>query len=211
MFSGKTTELFRRLRRHERAGRSVVLLKHSVDVRYNAVTSPGSAATEAVTHNNDRFTALAADALLPLVSMAHGMMSEAHVASLSSVRARIAAADVVGIDEGQFFPDLAPAADALAELGKTVVVAALDGDFRRDPFPQVSALLPKAESVDKISAVCRSCGADAPFSARTTAETSVVVVGGEDKYVAACRTCYGALQRATGAAQGGSAGGSSVM
>jgi len=202
MFSGKTTELFRRLRRHERAGRSVLLLKFAGDSRYiDATASDGegdsahlsindkskSRNTEAVTHNNDRFAAIATDtisALLspPLASASSSCSSNgaavsaaavttnsadsAASAALEAARARLRAAEVVGVDEGQFFPDLALAAEALAAAGKTVVVAALDGDFRREPFPAVAALLPKVEAVSKILAVCKRCGADAPFSAR---------------------------------------------
>merc|ERR1711959_191235 len=84
--------------------------------------------------------------------------------------------DVIGIDEGQFFPDLIEFCDEMANKGKTIVIAALDGDFQRKPFGRVLELVPKAESVQKLNAVCQLCYADAPFTKRTTSDTAVEVI-----------------------------------
>ena len=97
---------------------------------------------------------------------------------------------MLAIDEGQFFPDLADACDRWAAQGKSVIVAALDGTFQREPFPVIMALIPRAEEVIKLTAVCVGCGADAAFSRRLSDETDVEVIGGSDKYVAMCRVCY---------------------
>jgi len=104
-------------------------------------------------------------------------------------------AAVIGIDEGQFFPDLLEwTRDVVSRLGKVVVIAALDGTFQRVPFGNVCALIPFAETVVKLSAVCSSCGADAPFTARISAEEEVEVIGGADKYSAVCRACFDQMQ-----------------
>jgi thymidine kinase len=102
----------------------------------------------------------------------------------------VQAYDVVGIDEGQFFPDLLHFVELWANLGKIVIVAALDGTFQRKPFGNVLSLVPLAESVTKLNSVCMMCYADAPFTRRLTSETEVEVIGGADKYIAVCRACF---------------------
>ena len=100
--------------------------------------------------------------------------------------------DVVGIDEGQFFTDTVAWAEQMANKGKFVVIAALDGDFRRQPFGDILSLIPLAETVTKLNAVCMNCFGDAAFSKRITLSDGekVEVIGGADKYMAVCRTCY---------------------
>mmetsp|Transcript_24835 Transcript_24835/g.53824 ORF Transcript_24835/g.53824 Transcript_24835/m.53824 type:complete len:134 (+) Transcript_24835:3-404(+) len=98
--------------------------------------------------------------------------------------------DVIGIDEGQFFPDIVPFCDMLASEGKIVVVAALDGTFQRKPFGTVLELIPLAESVCKLTAVCKGCFSDAAFTKRLGAETAVEVIGGSEMYLPVCRQCY---------------------
>jgi thymidine kinase len=99
-------------------------------------------------------------------------------------------ADVIGIDEGSFFPDLLEFCDAQANAGKEVIVASLDGDFQRKPFGDICELVPRAEEVTKLTAVCTGCGKPACFSRRLSAETAVEVIGGADKYIATCRACH---------------------
>jgi len=98
--------------------------------------------------------------------------------------------DVIGIDEGQFFPDLVEVCEKLAAAGKTVLVASLDGTFQRKPFGRTLELIPMAESVTKLQAVCMICFRDAAFSRRLGDETAIEVIGGADKYVAVCRECF---------------------
>ena len=100
--------------------------------------------------------------------------------------------DVIGIDEGQFFHDIVTWCEAMANSGKIVLVAALDGTFQRKPFCDILSLVPLAEEVTKLSAVCMSCFQDASFSKRITIEDgeTVEVIGGADKYMAVCRGCY---------------------
>lgn len=163
MFAGKSTELLRRMRRY-RMHRRVVVVKPRVDTRYDEL--------RVSTHDDVRADARAMDTLYEAL---------AHLEEF----------DVLLVDEGQFFPDLAASADMLAEAGKIVVVSALSGDFLRRPFPQVALLVSMAERVETITAVC-ACGEDAAFSARIGAQDGdqVVKVGGAETYAARCRACW---------------------
>lgn len=98
--------------------------------------------------------------------------------------------DVVGVDEGQFFPDVVEFCEKLANEGKIVVVSALDGTFQRKPFGSVLQLIPMAEEVHKLTAVCKGCFRDAAFTRRIGSETQVEVIGGAEMYVPVCRECF---------------------
>jgi thymidine kinase len=89
------------------------------------------------------------------------------------------------------FTDIDTFSENAAKQGKIVIVAALDGTFQRKPFGKVLNLVPLSETVIKLSAVCVLCQDDAAFSVRLSNETAVEVIGGADKYIAVCRTCYG--------------------
>ena len=130
---------------------------------------------------------------------------------------------MLAIDEAQFFPDLVSFATGAADAGgKTVLVAGLDGDFRRRPFGGVGALLPHADEITKLASTCAVCGASAHFSVRLDAgdgdaptppgsplrpgaalEGPQVVVGGADKYAAVCRAHYNSATGGKGADRGG--------
>ena len=169
MFSGKTTELLRRMRRYAAAGKRCVVLKHALDDRYTAGDS-------SVASTHDRQTCSAVP-VADLIGDAYDHCRDA---------------DVVGIDEGQFFPDVVEFCERLAndDAGKIVVVASLDGTYRREPFGRVLELVPRAESVVKLCAVCVECHRDAAFTKRLGAETEVALIGGADKYAAVCRRCW---------------------
>ena len=97
---------------------------------------------------------------------------------------------VIGIDEGQFFDDLVDFAHEMANRGKTVIIAALDGDFKQDPFPQVANLFPKTESIVKLTSVCMACLREATFTRRLDdKDQRVEVIGGSDEYASCCRRC----------------------
>jgi thymidine kinase len=99
--------------------------------------------------------------------------------------------DCIGIDEGQFFPDIVDFCEEMANLGKTVIVAALDGNFERKPFGKILDLIPKSEEVMKLTAVCIQCGTKASFSSKISGSREVEIdIGGSDKYIATCRACY---------------------
>ncbi|XP_002127533.2 thymidine kinase, cytosolic-like [Ciona intestinalis] len=162
MFSGKSTELLRRIRRYQITQRNCLVIKYAHDNRY----SDDSMAT----HDKQVTKAVKATRLLALKN-------------LDSY-------SVIGVDEGQFFPDIVQFCDSMSSSGKTVIVAALDGTFERKPFGAVLELIPIAETVVKLSAVCNSCHREAAFTKRLGFETAVEVIGGTDKYMAACRSCF---------------------
>jgi len=109
---------------------------------------------------------------------------------------------VLAIDEAQFFADLVPFCTEAAEgRGQRVIVAGLDGDFRRGKFGQLLELVPLADSVTKLSSQCAECGEAAPFTLRTAAATATTLIGGSESYKPACRRCYQAYhQRAAATA-----------
>jgi thymidine kinase len=124
--------------------------------------------------------------------------------SLTDIRETALRYSVIGIDEGQFvrrvrsfvrshdlqFSDIATFSDEMASLGKTVIIAALDGTFERKAFGNVLDLVPIAESITKLTAVCMACYRPASFSKRLGNEKEVKVIGGADKYAAVCRECH---------------------
>ena len=175
MFSGKSTELARRIRRHKVANRQCLVVKYAGDTRYE-----------------DEREAFARDAKTSHV-ITHDRQSLAAVpcVKLADVSNIVHAFDVVGVDEGQFFGDLAESCEAWARAGKTVIVAALDATFQREPFNDVLSLVPIAEQVTKLSAVCARCGDDAAFTKRVnTASKRLELIGGAECYAASCRRCF---------------------
>ncbi len=165
MFSGKSEELIRRVRRAQIARQRVQLFKPQIDARYSAA--------EIVSHSEMKMPSQVVDeatAILPLVKDD---------------------TEVVAIDEGQFFDaSLVQVVDALANRGLRVIVAGLDQDYRGRPFEPMPQLMAVAEYVDKTLAVCMRCGAPANRSQRLVATVDRVVVGGAGQYEARCRRCF---------------------
>lgn len=179
MFAGKTTELMRRVRRETVAQRSCCVIKHLSDVRYD----------RANLSSHDR-TFLCATFT---------------VAALRDIGDAWRAYDVVAVDEGQFYPDVIDFCNTAADAGKTVIVSALDGDFLRRPFDAICRLVPLAESVKKLSAVCMRCHErDASFTFRTVPSVELELVGGADMYISTCRVCYNKSAEDMKTATGGS-------
>jgi thymidine kinase len=168
MFSGKSTELLRRIRRFRVRDDTCLLLK-TKDTRYLEDND------KVVTHDNFNF----------LEALSCDLLFEKHEQASNY--------DVIGIDEGQFFPDIINFCETMANSGKIVIVACLDSDFRREPFGSICHLIAKSEKVTKLNSICYYCKEDAAFSARLTHETAIKVIGGHDKYRPVCRTCYGNL------------------
>ena len=161
MFSGKTEELIRRLNRARYATQRVVVFKPSVDVRY--------AAQEVVSHSAYRFPCIPVDNATAILSL-------------------VGEAQVVGIDEAQFFDDdLVLVANRLADDGRRVVIAGLDQDYLGRPFDPIPQLMAVAEYVQKTLAVCMVCGSPADRSQRLVNRDSRVLLGAEDTYEARCR------------------------
>ena len=165
MFSGKSEELIRRIRRAQIARQTVQIFKPAIDSRYSG--------GEIVSHS---------DMKLP---------SEA-VGSAEQILERTAAeTEVVGIDEGQFFDaSLIAVVGQLADQGVRVIVAGLDQDYRGQPFEPMPQLLAVADFVDKTQAICMRCGAPASRTQRLSKSEDRVVVGGAEQYEARCRHCH---------------------
>jgi thymidine kinase len=171
MFSGKTEELLRRIKRARLARQRVVLFKPRVDNRYDEV--------KVVSHEG-----LNADAV-PVGSAAELL------AELDAGADAAAWPDVVGIDEVQFFDEaVVDAVDGLATRGVRVIAAGLDQDWRGRPFGPMAALMAVAEYVTKLHAVCARCGGAATRSQRLVAAEGQLFVGGAAEYEARCRACF---------------------
>ncbi len=167
MFSGKTEELIRRLKRAQIAKLNVEIFKPKTDTRYDetAVVSHdlNSIQSTPVTHSS---------AILLLGSNTQ----------------------VVGIDEAQFFDEELPdVCNKLALKGIRVIIAGLDMDFQGKPFGPIPALLAIAEHVTKVNAVCMQCGSPAVYSYRTVASDAKILLGEKDSYEPRCRVCFNAL------------------
>jgi thymidine kinase len=170
MFSGKSEEMIRRLRRAEIAGQRVVIFKPRIDDRYDAA--------DVVSHAGARMRGVAVGSVPELLAKAQGY-------------------EVVGIDEVQFFDStIVPASLGLAAAGVRVVAAGLDQDFRRLPFGPMPELLAHAEFVDKLQAVCHRCGGPATTTQRLVDgrpapySGDTVVIGAAEQYEARCRDCH---------------------
>ncbi len=164
MFSGKTEELLRRLRRARIANQKVVIFKPALDNRY--------AEDKVVSHDANSLKAIP-------------------VASSKQMAAQAKDCDVVGVDEAQFFDDdLVQVVQQMALQGRRVIVAGLDMDFRGKPFGPIPALLAVAEYITKLHAICQQCGNLATHSFRLSANQETVELGAKETYEARCRTCY---------------------
>jgi thymidine kinase len=164
MFSGKTEELLRRLKRVQIANKRVEIFKPAIDVRYHD--------ENIVSHNSNsiRSTPIAHSQNIMLLS--EGI-------------------EVVGIDEAQFMDaELPMVCESLAKKGIRVVVAGLDMDFEGKPFGPMPDLLAVADFITKVHAVCVKCGDIAHFSFRKTPDNSKVLLGEKDSYEPRCRNCF---------------------
>jgi thymidine kinase len=164
MFSGKTEELIRRLRRAQFAGLKVEIFKPSIDKRYSE--------DRVVSHDDKSIVSTPVD-------------------NSSSILLLAGEVDVVGIDEAQFFDNsIIEVCNKLADNGVRVVVAGLDMDFMGNPFGPIPALLSISEYITKVHAICMRCGSLAQYSFRKSEEAQVVLLGEKDIYEPLCRDCY---------------------
>lgn len=171
MFSGKTEELIRRLRRAEFARLNVEIFKPKMEVRYSE--------DEVVSHDETSIRSTPVETARNILLLSNDI-------------------DVVGIDEAQFFDEgLVEVCNILANRGLRVVVAGLDTDFRGEPFGPIPALMATAEYVTKVHAICVRCGCLANHSHRTSSDEKIVVLGETDIYEPLCRKCYQAEMKGT--------------
>ena len=164
MFSGKTEELIRRLKRAKIANLRVEIYKPAIDTRFHE-------------HN--------------VVSHDENAISSTPVGSSNSILLLAGEVDVIGIDEAQFFDDQLPeVCDQLAFRGIRVIVAGLDMDYRARPFGPMPQLLAKAEYITKLHAICMKCGNIANYSYRKNSAVGQIVLGEKDLYEPRCRRCF---------------------
>src|SRR5687767_4236378 len=165
MFSGKSEELIRRLRRAKIARQKVQVFKPEIDSRYS----------------NDH-----------IVSHSEMRHESANIKSATEVLAKVDGdTEVVGIDEGQFFDnELVKVANTLARRGVRVIIAGLDQDYTGKPWEPMPQLLAVAEYITKTHAICMKCGQAANYTQRTFESEERVAVGGEGMYEARCRNCF---------------------
>jgi len=164
MFSGKTEELIRRIRRAQIAKQTVAIFKPRLDTRYST--------EHIVSHSEQSLTSQAVDDASEILQLSQH-------------------AQVVGIDEAQFFKgNLVEVCEKLANQGKRVVVAGLDQDYRGKPFDPIPQLLAVAEYITKTLAICVVCGNPADRTQRKTPQQDRVLIGAKDIYEARCRHCH---------------------
>ncbi|MDP6339133.1 MAG: thymidine kinase [Candidatus Marinimicrobia bacterium] len=164
MFSGKTEELIRRIRRAEIAKMNTIIFKPQIDDRFSS--------NHVVSHNQSKRESKLVKNAQDILDLSANM-------------------DVIGIDEAQFFDgEIVDVCKSLAKTNKRVVVAGLDTDFRGEPFGPMPALMCEADYLDKFRAICVICGNPASCSQRTTKNAQQVVIGEADIYEARCRNCF---------------------
>jgi thymidine kinase len=164
MFSGKTEELIRRLKRAKIAKQNVEIFKPHIDTRYDAVN--------VVSHDSNS-------------------IHSTPVNSSSQILLMTSTVDVVGIDEAQFFDENLPSVcDTLAARGIRVIVAGLDMDYLGKPFGPLPHLMAIAEYVTKVHAICMNCGSLANHSHRTVTNSARIMIGEQDSYIPLCRRCF---------------------
>jgi len=168
MFSGKTEELIRRMRRAEFANQAFVIFKPEIDNRYSK--------KKVVSHQGNDFEAIV-------------------VKSAAEILEHWKGEKVVAVDESQFFDQaIVEVCNTLANKGVRIILAGLDMDYKGVPFGPMPALLSIAEYVTKVHAICVSCGNLAQFSHRTVKESGQVLVGAVEKYKPLCRSCFNNAQ-----------------
>lgn len=169
MFSGKTEELIRRLKRAKFAKQRVEIFKPKIDTRYSE--------EEVVSHDRSSIVSTPVD-------------------SSGSILLMTSEVDVVGIDEAQFFDDgLVEVCAQLADVGIRVIIAGLDMDFKRVPFGPMPRLMAIADDVYKVHAICVRCGSLAYVSHRLVAGEKQVLLGEMNEYEPICRDCYNSIKQ----------------
>ena len=164
MFSGKSTRLIEVIRKYTYKAKKTIMIKYSGDQRY-------SDKSEVVTHDFIKYDSI-------------------NCCNLTDSMDVLKRYDVVGIDEGQFFPDLVEVCEELALLKKIVIIAALNGDFRMEPFPVIAKIISKADKIKLLKAYCFNCHKDAKFSLRIVQSNETVLIGAGEAYKPACRECH---------------------
>lgn len=169
MRSGKTMELKRRIDRRKIAKMKCAVIKSvKVDIRLSVKSSK-----KISIHNGDQFQATF------------------ECKKLMEIEKKLEFIQIIGIDEGQFFVDLIEFCDKMALQGKVVIVAGLDGNWKREPFTNITGLISKSKKVDKLLAICMKCGEEAPFTMKTSLGDKTKIIEIDDNvYESVCLECY---------------------
>ena len=164
MFSGKSTRLIESIRKYTYKAKKTIIINYYAVKRY-------SDKPEVVTHDQIKYDSL-------------------DLKNLTDSFEILKSYDVIGIDEGQFFPDLVEICEKLALLNKIVIIAALNGDYKMEPFPVISKIISKADKIKLLKAYCFNCHKDAEFSLRIVQSNELVLIGAGESYQPACRECH---------------------
>ena len=164
MFSGKSTRLIEQMRKYVYKAKKTIMVKYYADQRY-------SEKSEVVTHDLIKYDSINCKLLRN---------------SFDTLKQY----DVIGIDEGQFFADLVEVCEELALVGKIILIAALNGDFRMEPFPVIQRIISKSDKIKLLKAYCFNCHKDAKFSLRIVQSNETVLIGAGEAYKPACRDCH---------------------
>ena len=170
MYAGKSTELIRIINRYKCLNKNIVIINHTFNNRYGSVGL--------TTHNKQNVDNCVILSMLKDLELQKNIFEKA---------------EVIIIEELQFFTDAFDTIISWCDIHKKSVVAAgLDGDFMRNPFGDVLRLIPHAEKITKLTALCKKCGDGtcAPFTKRTTKDTDKTIIGSDDVYEAVCRTHF---------------------
>ena len=164
MFSGKSTRLIEQMRKYVYKAKKTIMVKYYADQRY-------SEKSEVVTHDLIKYDSI-------------------NCKLLGNSFHTLKQYDVIGIDEGQFFADLVEVCEELALMGKIILIAALNGDFRMEPFPVIQRIISKSDKIKLLKAYCFNCHKDAKFSLRIVQSNETVLIGAGEAYKPACRECH---------------------
>ena len=167
MFSGKSTRLIEVIRKYTFKAKKTIMIKYFADQRY----SENKDKSEVITHDLIKYDSI-------------------NCKNLRDSIETIKKYDVIGIDEGQFFLDLVEVCEELSLLKKIIVIAALNGDFRMEPFPVIAKIISKADKIKLLKAYCFNCHKDARFSLRIVQSNETVLIGAGESYKPACRECH---------------------
>jgi len=173
MFSGKTSRLLELYRQYNQCNLNIVVINHSIDNRYNH---------SSILTNHDKIS-------IPCISVSN--ISSIWNNESSPYFKQLREADIILINEGQFFEDIYDSVKDMINYNKYIYISGLDGDFKREKFGKILDLIPLCDKVTKLTSICGFCknGTKGLFSLRKTAEQNQTLVG-VDEYIPVCRQCY---------------------
>lgn len=202
MFACKTTKLINCIDRHMIAKKSCVIVRHAFDTRYDSPNTKNC--DETCDKSCEVFCRKSSDKI-PIASENDAVVQKPFIRTHDEIYYKkcpiysandlkplfgiLVQYDVIGIDEGQFFADLAEYCCLLSTMGKTVYVAGLSSDYKQEVFAPIANLLPKCSNVKFVKSICFYCKNDASFTKRTSNENDTIVIGAEDKYIPVCEQC----------------------